>query len=85
LHERAEIGSFVPEVIEIENSEVRLAAVDARMIEQVVAHPTSQFTYDLVASDLDVGDMTFPVLRVPLPGVDALAEKADPLPRLISD
>jgi hypothetical protein len=30
-------------------------------------------------------DMTFPVLRVPLPGVDALAEKADPLPRLISD
>ncbi|HVD51753.1 MAG TPA: hypothetical protein VNB51_06910 [Candidatus Udaeobacter sp.] len=72
-------------MIEIENPGIRLAAVDARMIKQVIAYPTPQLTDDVAASDLDLGNVTFPVPRVPLTGVDPLAQKADPLPRLAFD
>ncbi len=72
-------------MIEIENPEIRLAAVDARMIKQVIAYPTPQLTDDVAASDPDLDNVTFPVSRVPLAGVDPLAQEADPLPRLVFD
>jgi len=72
-------------VIEIENPGIRLAAVDARMIKQVIAYPTPQVTDDVAASDLDVSDVTLPVPCVPLTCVDALAQKAYPLSRLAVD
>jgi hypothetical protein len=72
-------------VIEIENPGIYLAAVDARMIKQVIAYPTPQVTDDVAASGLDVSDVTLPVPCVPLTCVDALAQKAYPLSRLAFD
>ena len=36
LHERADVFTLIPEVIEVEHGDVRFAAVDARMTEQVL-------------------------------------------------
>jgi hypothetical protein len=69
-------------VIEIENPRICLAAIDARMIKQVIAYPTPQVTDDVAASELDLGDVTLPIPCVPLTCVDALAQKAYPLSRL---
>ena len=69
-------------VVEVQNPGIRFAAVHTWMTEEVLADPILEFSRCVAASLFGVRDLPFPIARVPLVGVIALAEKAYPLSRL---
>jgi hypothetical protein len=82
LKECADIRLLVAEVVEVQDSGISFTAVDTWMPEEVLAQPILEFSRWLPTALFGVRDLPFPVARVPRVGVSALAEKADPLPRL---
>jgi hypothetical protein len=69
-------------VVEVQDCWIRFSAVDTWMIQEVFAYPISEFSRCVAAPHSSVRDLPFSVAQVPLVGVGALTEKADPLSRL---
>jgi hypothetical protein len=82
LDERADVRPLVTKVIEVQHLRIGLAAVDARMIHQILADAPPQFGPCSPVSDLGMRDLALAVSRVPRVRVFALTAQADPLPRL---
>jgi hypothetical protein len=68
-------------MVEVQDPRIGFAAVHTWITEQVFAHPMLEFNRCVAAALFGFCDLLFPVARVPLVGVSALAEKADPLSR----
>ena len=66
-------------MVEIQDPRIGFAAVHTRMIEEVLAHAIPKVSRCVAAPLFGIRDLPFPVVRVPLVGVIALTEKADPL------
>src|SRR5439155_6503029 len=83
LNECADVRLLVTKVVEIQNPRIRLAAVHAWMIEEVLAHSTLELGRRMAAPLFGLRDLLFPVARVPLVCIGALTQEADPLSRLV--
>ena len=82
LNECAHVRFLVTKVVEVQDTGIRFAAVDTGMTVEVFPHTILEVSRSAVAPLFGFRDLPFPVARVPLIGVLALTEKADPLSRL---
>jgi len=82
LNECADVRLLVAKMVEVQDPRIRFAAVHTWMTEEVFAHPSLEVSRCAAAPLFGVRDLSFSVARVPLVGVIALTEKADPLSRL---
>lgn len=82
LNECAYVRLLVTQVVEVQDARVRLTAVDTWMTAEVLAHQILEYSRRVPAPLSRFRYLPLAVARVPLVGVLALAEKADPLPRL---
>jgi hypothetical protein len=72
-------------VVEVENIQIRLSAVDAGVIDKVVTNPASEILRLSNSSHVSRRDLFLTVSVIPLLGVCPLARKADPLTRLTDE
>jgi hypothetical protein len=85
VHEATHSGALIAQMIEVEHIRIRLTAVDAGMIAEVLADPEGVGRGPSNSADVSRSDLAVAVSEIPVFRVSTLAGEADPLARLTNE